>query len=84
MPSLDYAWEKLALAVHGIACDSRSLSERLHGAYLKVHTLKADDFPDDLREEILKIDAAFDDVMPSIFGRPIHGVDTMRDQEALT
>jgi len=86
MANLDYAWEKLALAVHSMAVDNHSLSDRLHGASLHFHTLKADDFPDDLREDFMKIEASLEAVMVSIPGTPVEGtmkaaLDTMSDEE---
>ncbi len=53
-----YTWEKLMVAVHGMASSPRSMQQRIADAYTgSLMRLKADDFPDDLRwtfEEISK------------------------------
>lgn len=57
-PDLHYVWEKLLLAVLAMAGDERGLRERLHGAYLHFHVLRAEDFPVDLQGEFLRLEHA--------------------------
>lgn len=54
--SLDYVWQKLFGAVHGMATGSRSLRERLCAAMVGMVVLKPDDFPEgDLRRRWIGI-----------------------------
>ena len=57
MDNLSSPREALALAVRGMASDSRGLKERLGGAYLNFHTLTAEDFPTDLLPAFHKVNA---------------------------
>ena len=54
--SLSYTWEKLFVAVLGMAKSDESLQDRLMGAYLSFHTLRDEDFPEgDLRKSFHEI-----------------------------
>ena len=57
MDNLSSPKEALALAVRGMASDSRGLKERLGGAYLNFHTLTSEDFPTDLLPAFHKVNA---------------------------
>jgi hypothetical protein len=44
--SITYAHEKLTQAIYGLATGAGRIQERLHQAYMAMHTLKRDDLPD--------------------------------------
>lgn len=46
-----YAIEKLSQAIRFLAVGEGDVRERLRTAYIGFHTLKDDDFPDDLRKD---------------------------------
>lgn len=82
--SLEYTWEKLSVAVEGMARSQESLQDRLMGAYLCFHPLREKDFPKgELRE-------SFHDIMHALTWRPAQGdegtvkatTQQMTDQEA--
>ena len=52
-----YVRETLYRAVSGMACDPRSLKDRLHEASLSFHTLTTDDFIPILKAHFEKIDS---------------------------
>lgn len=81
---LGYAWEKLSVAVAGMARSQESLQYRLVEAHLCFHSLREDDFPKgELRE-------AFHDIIHALTWRPAQGdegtvkatTQQMTDQEA--
>jgi hypothetical protein len=51
----------------------KSLKHRLWGAMLIMHTLKADDFPADLRCNFEKVDAVIEAGMHGVSGTPPEG-----------
>jgi len=54
--SLNYTWEKLFVAVLGMAKSDESLQDRLVGAHLSFHTLRDEDFPEgELRKSFQEI-----------------------------
>lgn len=57
MANPTYVRETLYRAVIGMACDPRSLKDRLHGASVSFHTLTADDFIPALKAHFEKIDS---------------------------
>jgi len=73
MSSIDYVWEKLFSAVGTMAGSEQSLKNRLWGAMLIMHTLRADDFPANLREQFVKIEAAIEAGMHGVSGTPQEG-----------
>lgn len=82
--SLGYTWEKLFVAVEGMARSQESLQDRLMGAFLCFHLLREDDFPKgELRD-------AFHDIKHALTWRPAQGdegtvkatTQQMTDQEA--
>ena len=65
--SLNYTWEKLFVAVLGMAKSDESLQDRLVGAHLSFHTLGDEDFPEgELRE-------SFQEIMHALTWRPAKG-----------
>jgi hypothetical protein len=46
-----YAKEKMGVAVRALATSQKNIRERIWTAYLSFHTLKEDDFPEELRED---------------------------------
>lgn len=55
MANLRYAWEKLYVAVLNMATGEDSVQSRLFDAFLSFHTLKTEDFPEDLQERFNEI-----------------------------
>jgi len=51
MNNFNYAREKLSSAVQELAIGSGDVRERLYNAFLAMHTLKEDDFPEEYRED---------------------------------
>lgn len=82
--SLDYTWEKLHGAVAGMATSTESLQDRLMGAFLVFHPLRAEDFPEG------ELRASFQDIKHALTWRPAQGDEgtvrattlQMGDQEA--
>jgi hypothetical protein len=50
MATLDYVWEKLYQATHGLAVGQGNIKERLFNAFLSLNVLHDDDFPAELQE----------------------------------
>jgi len=48
-----YPLEKLALALYGLAVGQGNLTSRLQSAFLSMHTLSPNDFPEELRPDIV-------------------------------
>ncbi|GLV61179.1 hypothetical protein KDH_79950 [Dictyobacter sp. S3.2.2.5] len=82
--SLSYTWEKLFVAVLGMARSEASLQDRLMGAYLSFHTLRDADFPKD------ELRTSFQEITHALTSQPAKGnegtvqatTSLMGDQEA--
>jgi len=55
MTNLGYAWEKLFSAVLSMAMGENNVQSRLYDAFLGFHTLKTEDFPEDLQKDFNEI-----------------------------
>lgn len=58
MGDIGYAAEKLSAAMHTLVCSSGDLRSRVHGAWSSFHTLRPDDLPGAVGEELRGIYAA--------------------------
>lgn len=65
--SLNYTWEKLFVAVLGMAKSESSLQDRLVGAHLSFHTLRDKDFPEG------ELRGSFQEIMHALTWRPAKG-----------
>lgn len=81
--SLSYAFEKLSVAISSMAKDTNSLQERLRGAYLIFHPLRAEDFPRDLSNQYREIEKSLTKV-PAVGdeGTVMATTRAMSDEEA--
>ena len=57
MGDIGYAAEKLSAAMHTLVCSSSDLRSRVHGAWSSFHTLRLDDLPGAVGEELRGINA---------------------------
>ena len=63
-PDLTYTWEKLHIAVRGIAVDEGNLKTRLYNSYLAWMTLDPSDFPPDLAPRFAKLHQSVTAITP--------------------
>lgn len=59
-----YTYERLRLAVENLATGRGSLQDRLYYAFLDIHPLRVEDFPERLRDEFRKISEEMIQVEP--------------------
>lgn len=84
--SLEYAYEKLSVAVAGMATSTDSLQKRLANAYLSFHTIGLDvkaDLPSNLQSLYHEIENSLTRVPPQgSEGSILATTRTLRDEEA--
>jgi hypothetical protein len=59
-----YTYERLHLAVENLATERGSLQDRLYYAFLDIHPLRVEDFPERLRNEFREISEEMTKVKP--------------------
>ncbi|TKB75254.1 MAG: hypothetical protein E8D45_07820 [Nitrospira sp.] len=86
--SLDYSWQKLHLATLGLATGNEPVQKRLAGAFINMHTLKAEDFPEGpLRDKFMAIEVKVEAAMAIVSANPQKGeiaasIEAMSDSDA--